>query len=290
MSQTDDFDIDVGAYFRAVGRLWWLVVLLAVVGAAAGFGIAKLATHTYTATSAVYLGQPTDANGNAIVGLASNPRAAEQIVGGSDTLKQAVADLHGQLKLGALRRGLTLNVPTLLKGSTATTSNFISISVTSRSAKKSAAAANVLAQLLVARLGAYSTAKIGLLEQQIGATQAQLDATGARLAAAQKRLAAAGGASAPAAATYLAVVQAASTEQQALQATLQNDKLSLLVARGVEMPAVITTAVATGSPKGTPHLRSSVAGGFFAGIVVALVIAAFTMRRRPRPAPAAASD
>src|SRR5664280_1318484 len=102
MSEPDDFDVDLGAYVRAVRRLWWLVVLLAVVGALAGYGVTKLGTHTYSATSAVYLGQPTDANGNAIAGLPSNPRAAQQIVQGADVLKEAVARLHGEVKLGTL--------------------------------------------------------------------------------------------------------------------------------------------------------------------------------------------
>ncbi len=286
MSQPDDFDVDLGAYFHAVARLWWLVVLLAVVGAIAGYGIAKVATRTYSATATVYLGQPTDANGNAVNSVPSNPRAAEQIASGSAVLSQVVSQLHGEIKLGALRRGLTVTVPASAIKSTTTPSNIVSVIVVSRSRKKAADAANAVAQLLVSRLGAYPDAKIALFEQQITATQAQLAATNARLAAAQRQLAASGGGAA--AATYLAIVQSASTEQQALQTTLQADKLSLLVARNVESPSVVSAAVASGSSKNAPPTKTSAAGGFVAGIVVALVIAAFTMRRRPRPEPAAA--
>ena len=91
-----------------------------------------------------------------------------------------------------------------------------------------------------------------------------------------------------AAATYLAVVQSASTEQQALQATLQAARLSLLVARNVETSSVVTTAAVPVATKNTPATSTSAAGGAVAGIVVALVIAAFTMRRRPKPEPAVA--
>ena len=285
MSQPDEFDVDLGAYSRAVRRLWWLVVLLAVVGALAGFAVTKLNTHTYSATSAVYLGQPTDANGNAIAGLPSNPRAAQQIVQGADVVHEAAGRLHGEVKLGLLRHDVTVTTPASTVKSTTAPNNIASITVTSRSARKSADAANVLAQILVERLSAFSDAKIALLEQQISAAQAQLAATNARLATAQRQLAASGPGS-TAAATYLAVVQSASTEQQALQTTLQNDKLSLLVARNVETPAVITAAVASGSEKNASSAKTSMAGGMVAGIVVALVIAAFTTRRRPEPAAA----
>jgi Capsular polysaccharide biosynthesis protein len=281
MSQPDDFDVDLGAYFHAVLRLWWLVVLLAVVGALAGFGATRLTTRTYTAVSAVYLGQPTDANGNAIAGLASNPRAAVQLAQSADVLKEVVSRLNGEIKVGALRHDITVSTPAATVKSTTTPTNIVTITVTLRSAKKSADAANALAQVLVARLGTYSSAKTDLLEQQISATQAQLAATNARLATAQRQLAANGAA----AATYLAVVQSASTEQQTLQTTLQADKLALLVARNVESPSVVT--IASASRNATP-VRTSVVGGFVAGIVVALVIAAFTMRRRPRPGAAAA--
>lgn len=280
MSQPDDFDVDLGAYGRAVKRLWWLVVLLAVVGALAGFGFTRLTTHTYTAVSAVYLGQPTDANGNAIAGLASNPRAAVQLAQSADVLKEVVGRLNGEIKVGALRHDITVSTPAATVKSTTTPTNIVTITVISRSAKKSADAANALAQVLVARLSAYSSAKTDLLEQQISATQTQLAATNVRLATAQRQLAANGAA----AATYLAVVQSASTEQQTLQTTLQADKLALLVARNVESPSVVTIASAS---RNAAPVRTGVVGGFVAGIVVALVIAAFTTRRRePEPATA----
>ena len=286
MSETDDFDVDLSAYLRAVGRLWWLVVLLAVVGALTGLGLSRTAARTYSATSAVYLGQPTDANGNSISGLPSNPRAAQQIVQGADVLSEAVKRLHGEVKLSTLRHA-KITTPAAAAKSTTTPSNIVSITVVSRSARKSADGANALAQILVSRLNDFSNAKIALLEQQISSTQSQLAATSARLAAAQRRLATNGAAGGMAAATYLAVVQSASTEQQALQATLQAGKLSLLVARNVETSAVITAAVVRGATRNAPATRTSTAGGFMAGIVVALVIAAFTMRRR-KPEPAAA--
>ena len=292
MAQTDDFDIDLSAYFRAVGRLWWLVVLLAVVGALAGYAIARSGHKTYTSSSAVYLGQPTDANGNAIVGLSSNPRAAQQMVQGSDMIKAAVATLNGEVTVSQVRNGLSVSTPTVTAKTASAPTNFIVISVTTKSAAKSAAAANALAQQLVDRLKPYSTAKIALLTKEVADTQVQLAAADARLAAAQKQMvnAAKGGGTtnAIASSTALSVVQSATVQREALQTQLQNDKLSLLVAQQVESPRLISTAVPGGGTR--PQVNLHVAGGALAGIVIALIIAAFTMRRRPAPEPAAAGS
>jgi uncharacterized protein involved in exopolysaccharide biosynthesis len=288
----DDFDVDLGTYFRAVARLWWLVVGLAVLGAAAGFLIASLTTHTYSATSAVYLGQQTDANGNAINGLTSNARAAQQMVQGRDVLNEAawrvlnpalpdaqyspatVDQAVGRLAR-QIERGLLVSTPsTKTTGSNNLPTNFVTIAVTNRSGKRAAAAANALAQILVGRLSSYPTAKIDLLNQQIKQSQALLAAAQARLAAGRGNL---------------QVAQAASTEIQTLQSTLQAAKLSLLVAQNVEAPQIISPAASPGSLNAVSR-KLSMAGGFVAGAVIGLVIVAFaTRRRRPTPPPESAA-
>ena len=287
-AQTDDFDVDLSAYWHAITRLWWLVVLLVVVGAAAGYLIASHAHKTYSATSAVYLGQPTDANGNAIVGLASNPRAAQQIVKGGDVLKQVSAAMGGKPKSGRLGSALAVATPTQTAKGTQAPTNFVTLTVTLPSAEQAATAANLLADILVKRLNTYSEAKIALLEQEVTDTQAQLTATNARLLAAQKQLAAAaktgGTSSSLSTAAYLTVVQSATTERQSLQAQLQADKLSLLVAQNVGAPKVVSPASVPGSPN-APNYRLNVLAGSLVGLVVALVICAFATRsRRPQPA------
>ena len=283
----DDFDVDLGTYFRAVARLWWLVVGLAVVGAVAGLLIATLTTRTYSATSAVYLGQQTDANGNSIDGLTANAKVPQQIVQGRDVLNEAAwRILNPSLPpsqyspaavdraVGRLARqiqhGLVTATPSTKTTAANLLTNLLTITVTNHSGKKAAAAANVLAQILVGRLNAYPTAKIDLLKQQIKENQALL-------AGAQARLAAAHG--------DAALAQAAGTEIQALQALLQGERLSLLVAQNVEQAQIVSPAVSPGTLNAVGR-RLSVAGGFVAGAVVGLVIVAFIPKRR-RPAPPA---
>ena len=288
MAQTDDFDVDLSAWWQAVKRLWWLVVLLVIVGAAGGYLIARHAHKTYSATSAVYLGQPTDANGNAIVGLTSNPRTAQQIVKGGDVLKQVSTAMGGAVKPGRIGNALAVATPTQAAKGTQAPTNFVTLTVTLPSAEHAATAANLLAGILVKRLNTYSAAKIALLEQEVKDTQTQLAATTARLLAAQKQLAAAahsgGGSSTLSTAAYLTVVQSASAERQTLQTQLQADKLSLLVAQNVEAPAVVSQASVPSSPN-APSYRLNVLAGALVGLVVALVICAFATRsRRPQPA------
>ncbi len=301
----DDFDVDLGRYARTVLRLWWLVIALAVVGALAGFAVAKLGTKTYSSTSAVYLGQPTDANGNAIAGLSTNPRAAQQIVQGEDVSRLAAylvlnpgatvsatvpsADKALNKLARQIRNNTSVATPTVTVKGTSAPTNFVAITVKNRSGTKAAAAANALALVLSDRLGTYTKAKTELLNGEIADLQRQLATTDARLAQAQKQLttaARAGGTTgALAGGPYMTIVQAASTERQTLQSSLQADKLSLLVASEVEAPRIISLAVAPGTVNARP-VKLSLGAGLLAGIVIALVIAAFVTGRRPAaPAP-----
>lgn len=288
----DDFDVDLATYFRSVARLWWLVLGLAIVGAVGGLLIAELTTRTFSATSGVYLGQQTDANGNAINGITSNARVAQQIVQGRDVVNEAAWHMvNSTLPLSQyspaaldkatsklarqIQNGLAIATPTTrTTGSNVPPTNLLTITVTNRSGKKASAAANALADILIGRLSAYPTAKMDLLKQQIAKDQALLAAAQARLAAARGNV---------------QVAQAASTEIQALQTSLQSDKLSLLVAQSVEAPQLVSPAVSPGTLNGIGR-RLSVAGGFVAGAVIGLVIVAFAGRRRRPAAPAAAAS
>jgi len=86
---TDDrYDIDLGAYLRGLLHWWWIVVVLAILGAAIGAGLTLSHHRTYQAGSSVYLGQPTDANGNPVSAINTDPRAAIQLGEAESTLAQ----------------------------------------------------------------------------------------------------------------------------------------------------------------------------------------------------------
>jgi uncharacterized protein involved in exopolysaccharide biosynthesis len=120
--------------------------------------------------------------------------------------------------------------------------------------------------------------KIALLEEQLAQNQKEYAAATARSAAAQKALAviAAGGGSATekaaAVAPYLAVVQGAATELDALATSIQKTQLQLLTARQVEQPRMLHEAGIPDSPSG-PSMTMNVAVGALAGLVIGVIVA-----------------
>jgi capsular polysaccharide biosynthesis protein len=286
----DRFDLDVGAYAHAVLRRWWLVLLLALVGAITGALWWYAQPKTYEATAAVYLGQPTDANGNAIVGVNSNPRAAAQIVASADVVQEAakaVDAIDGDgMTAKQIRSGLKVETPTITVKSTSAPTNYVSITVRGRSAEKAADAANALADALVARLSSYATQKTSLLEAQLAADSAQLKAVSAQMKHAGEALAriasgtGSAGEKAAAQAPYATIVQASLQQISDLEQKLAQDKLALVIVKDVESPAVISTATTADEPT-RQTIWLAVGAGIAAGIVVSLVAVAFLMRRRP---------
>jgi capsular polysaccharide biosynthesis protein len=283
----DRFDLDVGAYAHAVLRRWWLVLLLALVGAVTGAVWWYAQPKTYEATAAVYLGQPTDANGNAIVGVNSNPRAAGQIVQSNDVVQEAAKSVAGDgMTAKQIRHGLTIETPTITVKSTSAPTNYVAITVRGRSADKTAAAANALAAILVKRLSGYSEQKKALLEAQLTADSAQLKAVSAQTKHAGKaleRIASGGGSAAEKAAAqapYATIVQAALQQISDLEQKMAQDKLALVIVEDVESPTVISAAAPADEPT-RQNIWLAVGAGIVVGIVVSLVAVAFLIRRRP---------
>jgi len=109
---TDDrYDIDLGEYLRGLAHWWWVIVLLAALGAVLGAGLTMAHHKTYLATSSVYLGQPTDANGNSISALNTDPRAAIQLGTAEDTLARVARKIGRGETAGRLRAGVSVVAP-----------------------------------------------------------------------------------------------------------------------------------------------------------------------------------
>jgi uncharacterized protein involved in exopolysaccharide biosynthesis len=285
----DELEIDVGSYLRALGRYWWLLIALAAVGAIAAGGITFLQEKTYASQSSVYLGQPTDANGNAIAGLNSNPKAAQQIVTSEATLKQAARRVGDGETVRNLRDGLVVTTPSLTVKGTTSPVNFIAITVTDTKGSRAARAANVLAGILIERISGFAKDKLALLQEQIKRDDAQLATLDARSAAAQKALAAIAGGpgtdaqKALAATPYVAIAQAAASERQPLLSDKRMNELMVQTVKGVEQPKLLTPAV-TPSQAQKPPLKLSAAAGLLVGLAVGVVVAALLHHRRRRAA------
>jgi uncharacterized protein involved in exopolysaccharide biosynthesis len=278
MSNDESTSIDVGSWFATLARNWWVIVGLIVVGVVVGVVVAMAQPKEYTATASVYIGQTTDANGNAMAGLNSNAKAAVQLLSSEVLLKAAAERTGMDISVGRLRRETTVETPSSTVKTSTSVVNIVVISVTDTDAKRAAAAANALADVLLDNLDTGTTEKIALLEQQLATGKKEYAAATARAAAADEALAAIakGGGSAAekavAAAPYLAVIQGAATEQESLASSNQKTELLLLTARQVEQPRILHEAGVPDSPSG-PAMTLNVAVGALAGLVIGVVVA-----------------
>lgn len=292
---SDDTTIDVGGWFTTLLHSWWIILGLVVLGAVVG-GIVTLASpKQYSATASVYIGQTTDANGNAMAGLNSNAKAATQLLASQELLDQAAKDLAQagvKVSTSRLRRETTVVTPSSTVKTSTSVVNIVVITVTDTNKLRATAAANALANALVGRLSPGESGKITLLEAQLATGKKQMAAATARAVAAQAALTAiakGGGTAAEKAATaapYVAVVQAAATEQESLAASNQKTELLLFTAQQVEMPRILHVAAVPDSPSG-PSMTLNVAAGVLAGLVVGIIVAFVRRRLAARRAAAA---
>jgi capsular polysaccharide biosynthesis protein len=291
MSTDDATTIDVGSWFATLLRNWWVILGLVVLGALVGGLITLAAPKEYSATSSVYIGQTTDANGNAMAGLNSNSKAATQLLASQVVLNEAAKRTGMKVSASRLRKETTVVTPSSTVKTSTSVVNIVVITVTDTNKLRATAAANALAEVLVERISPGVDGKIVLLQAQLVAGQKALSAATERAATAQAALMAIakGGGSAAekaaASAPYMAIVQAAATEQEAFVTANRETERILFVAKQVEQPRVLHEAAVPDSPSG-PSLTLNVAAGALAGFVIGIVVAFVRRRVAERGAPA----
>lgn len=285
--QTARKDEDVGSYLGALTRHWWLILALLAVGVVAGLVLTVVTPATYDATSSVYIGQTTDANGNPMAGLTSNSKAAAQLLSSQALLARAAETTGSGMTAATLRRETTLDTPTQTIRTSQSVVNFVVITVRDESAGRAAKAADALADELLAEIAPTVADKIAVLEEQVATQKDELAAARDRARDAQNALATIAkgvgdkAIQAVASAPYLTIVQAAATEQEAILSNLQKSELMLLTAVNVEKPRLLHGASAADGPSG-PDMRLNLAAGALAGLVVGIA-AAFVRQRRISP-------
>ena len=278
MSSDESTTIDVGSWFATLARNWWVIVGLVVIGIVVGAVVTKTQPKVYTATASVYIGQTTDANGNAMAGLNSNAKAATQLLASQVVLKEAADRTGMDISTSLLRKETTVETPSSTVKTSTSVVNIVVISVTDTKKARAAAAANALANVLLERIGGNVDEKIAALEVDLAAGKKAYAAALGRSAEAQKAIAAIGAGSGSSAekamssAPYLAIVQGAATELDALSAANQKTELQLLVAKQVEQPRMLHEAGIPDSPSG-PSMTMNVAIGALAGLVIGIIVA-----------------
>jgi uncharacterized protein involved in exopolysaccharide biosynthesis len=181
-------EVDLARWRRALVALWWLPVAGLVVGAILGVAFSFGGATSYKATADISLGQPTAPGGGAIASFATNPRAISEIT--SSASAQAEAAHSAGLQPGALRGHVSINTVGVVTGpGAARAAPLIALTVTGKNAKKTAAAANALARIVVARTTApYVGTKIATYDTVLRTTIRQLQSINVRLAALQKAI------------------------------------------------------------------------------------------------------
>jgi uncharacterized protein involved in exopolysaccharide biosynthesis len=278
MSTDESTSIDVGSWFATLARNWWVIVGLIIIGIIVGAVVTMAQPKQYTATASVYIGQTTDANGNAMAGLNSNAKAAVQLLASQVVLKEA-ADRSGMdISTSLLRKETTVETPSSTVKTTTSVVNIVVISVTDTKKARAAAAANALAVVLLEHLDPGTSEKIAVLEEQLATGKKQAAAAAARSLTAQRAMTTIANSNmslpekATASAPYIAVVQAAATELSDLTLSNQKTALQLLTAKQVEQPRMLHEAAVPDSPSG-PSMTMNVAIGALAGLVIGIIVA-----------------
>jgi hypothetical protein len=182
----EEREVDLARWRRAVVRLWWLPVAGLLIGGILGVLYSLRGTTTYKATALISLGQPTSPGGVPVNGFGSNPRAIALIVSSAAAQEQAAN--RADMRPGALRGHVSVaQVGTVTGAGAARATPLISLTVTGTHPKTTAAAANVLAQLVVAQTTAsYVGVKIHTFQLTLNSVNTQLQSVKNLLAVIQK--------------------------------------------------------------------------------------------------------
>jgi|tagenome__1003787_1003787.scaffolds.fasta_scaffold20752150_2 uncharacterized protein involved in exopolysaccharide biosynthesis len=177
----DEREVDLARWRTALVALWWIPVAGLVIGAIVGVLFSFRGGTTYKATALISLGQPTSPGGALVNGFGTNPRAVSQIV--SSAAAQAQAANRADMRPSALRGHVSVaQVGTVTGAGAARATPLISLTVTGSKPLNTAAAANVLAGVVVAKTTAsYVGVKIRTFRATLANVNSQLESLNRRL-------------------------------------------------------------------------------------------------------------
>jgi hypothetical protein len=261
-------EVDLGRYLDALVARWWLPVLGLVLGVVIGYLLALGGKDVYRAEATVYVGTPFGPNGNAPVqGLSTNPNTVPRIARGQKTLED-VAQKSGmtvrQLRAGVSTRPIKSGAPKTAPN------QFYAVTVEGPKRGEVNAAAQAIAEKIVAVTGGYAKLKVDTFKQEIASDQRQLDAIDKQAQQVQQQLSSASTTERLTLGTLLLTM-----EQR--RGTLEQDRLQarqlLALAEQVELPQILDRGSAL---KATARSsRNSIAIAGLIGLIIGLLAALF---------------
>ena len=259
-------EVDFSRYLDALVARWWLPVAGLIIGAAIGYFVALGGKDVYRAQATVYVGTPFGPNGaNTINTIATNASTVSQIARGQQTLQQ-VAQSSG-MSVRELRAGVSTR-PIKTGGPKTAPNQLYAVTVEGPKRGEVNAAAQAIAERIVAVTGGYAKLKINTFKTQIATDQKQLDEIDAQSGQVRAQLNSASPTERLALGTLLLTM-----EQK--RGTLEQDRLQarqlLALAEQVELPRVIQQGVAA---KATARsARNSVVVAGLIGLIIGLFAA-----------------
>src|SRR5262245_49921575 len=260
-------EVDFSRYLDALVARWWLPVAGLIIGAAIGYFAALGGKDVYRAEATVYVGTPYGPNSTLLQTPATNPNTVGRIARGQETI-QAVAQSSG-MSPQQLRSGVSTRP--IKSGNAKTAPNQLyAVTVEGPRRAEVSAAANAIADRIVAITGGYARQKIETFRRQIKSDQAQLEAIDNQSSLIQAQLGSASSTERLVLSNFLLT-----TVQR--QGTLEQDRLQALgflaQAEQVELPRVIDRGVAAKATARSPRNSVVVAGliGLIIGLFAALL-------------------
>jgi hypothetical protein len=260
-------EVDVGRYFDALVARWWLPVVGLLVGVALGYLLSVGGEDTYRANSTVYIGSPYAPNGVTLLpaNLVTNQSTVSRIVRSEETIEEVSRESgmpRRKLREGISTRQLSSGLGRLVP------SQLYVVSVQGDDRAEVQAAGRALSERLVDRVSGFARVKIQGFRAELRSQNTQLEAIEQQVDAAQAALRSSTGTEQAVWATALSVA-----EQR--RGTLEEDRIEtrqlLAQAEQVELPQVLTRAVATKTTARSS--RNSVAVAGFIGLLVGLAAA-----------------
>ncbi len=282
-------DVDLGRLRASARTGWWLIVLGAAVGAAAGFGLLSHRAPTRTASVKLFVGEARDQAGVPLVDTPTVLGLVAAYVESDAAIRSADAAAH--LPPLFLRGRVTARpvVPVVL-GRNGLASAILDIEVAGPSPRV-ARAANRLAALAVRKLVPYEATTAARLERSVSADTHELALLRRQLAATQSALGLVGRSRLAATDRALALGELGQTSQQLLQAqrltqtSLDLSRQQLAAVENLDVPRTVVSA--STARAGGPTRSGGLAVGAVIGAVLGLLAA--LLREPARRAVAAAA-
>jgi hypothetical protein len=260
-------EVDLGGYLDALVARWWLPVAGLLIGIVIGYLLALGGKDVYRAEATVYVGTPFGPNGTAVQSISTNPNTVTRLARGQQTL-QEVAQKSG-MSVRELRAGVSTRP--IKSGNAKTAPNqFYAVTVEGPKRGEVNAAAQAIAERVVAVTGGYARLKVDTFKREIASDQRQLDAIDSQSQQVQQQLSGASPTERLTLGTLLLTM-----EQR--RGTLEQDRLQarqlLALAEQVELPRVLDRGSAL---KATARSsRNSIAIAGLIGLILGLLAALF---------------